>query len=89
MEQGKLHFVHNEDDADSNNQVASMNCKRSAVGAVAVGDHLYVCGKISKDAVVDDDDLDGHNVSGGFDGLSSLDTVERFDPEENKWSMVS
>ena len=50
-------------------QVASMNCKRSAVGAVAVGDHLYVCG--------------------GFDGLSSLDTVERFDPDENSWSMVS
>ena len=21
--------------------------------------------------------------------MSSLDTVERFDPEENKWSMVS
>ena len=39
------------------------------MGAVAVGDHLYVCG--------------------GFDGLSSLDTVERFDPEENTWSMVS
>ena len=46
-----------------------MNCKRSAVGAVAVNDHLYVCG--------------------GFDGLSSLDTVERFDPAENGWSMVS
>ena len=46
-----------------------MNCKRSAVGAVAVNDHLYVCG--------------------GFDGLSSLDTVERFDPGENGWSMVS
>ena len=63
-----------------------MNCKRSAVGAVAVGDHLYVCGKISNDS------LDDHNrnvILGGFDGLSSLDTVERFDPEENKWSMVS
>ena len=35
-----------------------MNCKRSAVGAVALGNHLYVCG--------------------GFDGISSLDTVERW-----------
>jgi hypothetical protein len=25
-------------------KVAAMNCKRSAVGAVALGDHLYVCG---------------------------------------------
>ena len=39
-------------------QVAAMNCKRSAVGAVALGNHLYVCG--------------------GFDGISSLDTVERW-----------
>ena len=62
-----------------------MNCKRSAVGAVALGNHLYVCG--------------------GFDGISSLDTVERwaccalcgfslnafshrFDPEENLWTMM-
>ena len=65
-----------------------MNCKRSAVGAVAVGDHLYVCGKISNDSI-GDDNLDVHGILGGFDGLSSLDTVERFDPEENKWSMVS
>ena len=49
-------------------KVAAMNCKRSAVGAVALGDHLYVCG--------------------GFDGISSLDTVERFDPEENTWTMM-
>ena len=33
--------------------------------------------------------LDIYDILGGFDGLSSLDTVERFDPEENKWSMVS
>ena len=39
-------------------KVAAMNCKRSAVGAVALGNHLYVCG--------------------GFDGISSLDTVERW-----------
>ena len=39
-----------------------MNCKRSAVGAVAVGDHLYVCGKIINDAIDDDDDLDVINV---------------------------
>ena len=63
-----------------------MNCKRSAVGAVAVGDHLYVCGKISNDGL---DDHNRNDILGGFDGLSSLDTVERFDPEENKWSMVS
>ena len=39
-----------------------MNCKRSAVVAVALGDRL--------------------SVFGGFDGISSLDTVERFNPEE-------
>ena len=36
--------------------------------AVALGDHLYVCG--------------------GFDGISSLDNVERFDHEENTWTMM-
>ena len=41
----------------------------SAVGAVSVGDKLFVCG--------------------GFDGVSSLDTVEKFDPEENNWMMVN
>ena len=42
--------------------------------------------------LIRNDGLDDHNrnvILGGFDGLSSLDTVERFDPEENKWSMVS
>ena len=42
--------------------------------------------------LIKNDSLDDHNrnvILGGFDGLSSLDTVERFDPEENKWSMVS
>ena len=28
-------------------------------------------------------------VCGGFDGIASLDTVERFDPDENAWSMVA
>ena len=28
-------------------------------------------------------------VCGGFDGISSLDTVEKFDPDGNKWNMVS
>ena len=41
----------------------------SAVGAVSIGDHLYVCG--------------------GFDGVSSLNTVERFDPDGKKWTMVA
>ena len=41
----------------------------SAVGAVAVGDQLFVCG--------------------GFDGISSLDTVEKFDPMTNSWTLVA
>jgi len=41
----------------------------SAVGAVALGDQLYVCG--------------------GFDGISSLDTVEKFDPMTNTWTLVA
>jgi kelch-like protein 18 len=39
------------------------------VGAVALGDHLYVCG--------------------GFDGISSLDTVEKFDPSTKTWTLVA
>ena len=50
-----------------------MNCKRIFAGAVAVNGHLYVCGG-----------------SDGLTGLESgLNTVERFDPGENRWSMVS
>ena len=50
-----------------------MNCKRISMGAVAVNGHLYVCGG-----------------SVGLTGLESgLNTVERFDPGENRWSMVS
>ena len=67
-----------------------MNCKRSAVGAVAVGDHLYVCGELILSPTWQSAQLDlSTTLSGGFDGLSSLDTVERFDPDENTWSMVS
>jgi hypothetical protein len=39
------------------------------VGAVALGDQLFVCG--------------------GFDGISSLDTVEKFDPVSNCWTLVA
>ena len=28
-------------------------------------------------------------VCGGFDGISSLDTVERYDPDGDKWDMVA
>ena len=41
----------------------------SAVGAVALGEHLYVCG--------------------GFDGISSLDTVEKYDPSTKIWTLVA
>lgn len=41
----------------------------SAVGAVALGEHLYVCG--------------------GFDGISSLDTVEKYDPSTKVWTLVA
>ena len=41
----------------------------SAVGAVALGEHLYVCG--------------------GFDGISSLDTVEKYDPTAKNWTLVA
>ena len=44
-------------------------CLYSAVGAVAMGDYLYVCG--------------------GFDGTSSLNTVERYDPAEDSWTEVA
>ena len=70
-------------------KVASMNCKRrwatselvicegffmiwssnSAVGAVSVGDKLFVCG--------------------GFDGVSSLETVEQYDPDCDRWTMAA
>ena len=41
----------------------------SAVGAVSVGDKLFVCG--------------------GFDGVSSLETVERYDPDCDRWTMAA
>jgi kelch-like protein 18 len=28
-------------------------------------------------------------VCGGFDGVSSLETVERYDSDKNRWSMVA
>ena len=41
----------------------------SAVGAVSVGDKLFVCG--------------------GFDGVSSLETVECYDPDSDRWTMAA
>ena len=34
-------------------KVASMNCKRSDVGAVAVGGHLFVCGGFNGGSILD------------------------------------
>ena len=39
------------------------------MGAVSVGEFLYVCG--------------------GFDGISSLDTVERYDPDLDEWKDIA
>ncbi len=50
-------------------QIVLMQLYFSAVGAVSLGDCLFVCG--------------------GFDGISSLDTVEKFNPDENKWTMAA
>lgn len=44
-------------------------CWSSALGAVAVGGKVYICG--------------------GFDGASSLNSVEMFDPETDEWTMIS
>jgi len=41
----------------------------SALGAVALGGKVYICG--------------------GFDGASSLNSVEMYDPEMDEWTMVS
>lgn len=42
-------------------RAAPMTCKRSAVGAAALGQRLFVCG--------------------GYDGVTSLNTVESYDPD--------
>ena len=44
-------------------------CWYSALGAVALGGKVYICG--------------------GFDGASSLNSVETYDPETNEWTMIS
>jgi len=41
----------------------------SALGAVALGGKVYICG--------------------GFDGTSSLNSVETYDPETDEWTMIS
>jgi len=41
----------------------------SALGAVALGAKIYICG--------------------GFDGSSSLNSVETYDPEADEWIMIS
>jgi len=41
----------------------------SALGAVALGGKVYICG--------------------GFDGTSSLNSVEIYDPETDEWTMIS
>ena len=50
-------------------QIAPMNSKRSALGAVAFGSRLYVCG--------------------GYDGQTSLESVEEYDPKVRRWAGLS
>ncbi|KRZ76271.1 Kelch-like protein 18 [Trichinella papuae] len=51
--------------------VASLMAKRSALGAVAYGDHIYACGVLF---------IKGHN------GFSSLSSVEKYSIKDDKWT---
>ena len=48
-----------------------MNCKRSAVGAVALGDHLYVCGGFDGISRLDQNKLVFRLLRGSLKGLKA------------------
>lgn len=73
-------------------RIGSMSCKRSAVGAAALQDRLYVRKtlrhifhlRIFKDVLEN-----RQKVCGGYDGITSLNTVESYDPNIDVWTSIA
>ncbi|KRY60463.1 Kelch-like protein 18 [Trichinella britovi] len=61
--------------------VASLTAKRSALGAVAYGDHIYVSYCLKINFVGNFSFIQGHN------GFSSLSSVEKYSIKDDKWTL--
>jgi kelch-like protein 18 len=70
-----------------------MNCKRSAAGAASLHDYLYVCEikiiKLMYNTSLSNPCEICTQVCGGYDGVTSLNTVECYDPSTDCWKCIS